>query len=176
MASRIFCVVGRKGMGKTTLAVAMVGEFRRRRLRVMTIKHGHHEGDVDRAGTDSWRHFHEGQADRTLLSGPGMRVLFERAEDEYDPVALARRYLDDADLVVAEGYKDAPLPKVEVFRPSVSPTPLYDPAAPNAGEWLAVVTDDLTFRARCPVLRFGDTAWLPTLASIALAGAHEIGP
>jgi molybdopterin-guanine dinucleotide biosynthesis protein len=105
-----------------------------------------------------------------------MRVLFERAEDEYDPVALARRYLDDADLVVAEGYKDAPLPKVEVFRPSVSPTPLYDPAAPDAGEWLAVVTDDLTFRARCPVLRFGDTAWLPTLASIALAGAHEIGP
>ena len=167
MASRIVSIVGRKNAGKTTLTVALASEFARRRRRVMTIKHAHHPADVDRPGADSWRHFQEGAAERTLLVSPDLRVLFERAADEYDPVGLAQRQLADADIVLAEGFKRAPLPKIEVFRPSVAPTPLYDPAAPNASEWIAIVTDDLTFRARCPVLRFGDTAWLTMLASMA---------
>ena len=174
MASRIVCVVGRKNAGKTTLAVALAGEYVRRGRRVMTIKHSDHPADVDRAGTDSWRHFHEGSAERTLLAGPDLRVLFERATDEYDPVALARRYLDGADIVVAEGYKHARVPKVEVYRPDVGP-PLYDAGREDAVDWLGIVTDDPTFRAECPVLRFGDTAWLPTLATLAWDGALAMG-
>jgi len=174
VATRIFSVVGRKNTGKTTLVVALVSEFRRRGRRVMTLKHGHHPADVDRPGSDTWRHFHEGQAERTLIAGPALRALFERTPDDYDPVGLARRYLDGADIVVAEGFSQAPLPKVEVFRPSVASAPLYDSRAANAGEWLAIVTDDPAFRAACPVLRFGDTSWLPTLATLASSGALEI--
>lgn len=176
MASRIICVVGRKNVGKTTLTVALAAEFTRRGQRVMTIKHSDHPADVDRPGADSWRHFHEGPAERTLLVAPDIRVLFERSPDEYDPVALASRYLHGADIVLAEGFKRSDLPKVEVYRPAVSPLPLYDPAAPNAAEWVAIITDDPNFRADCPVLRFGDTAWMPTLASLAWGAAREIGP
>ena len=175
MASRIVCVVGRKNAGKTTLAVALAAEYVRRGRRVMTIKHSDHPADVDRAGTDSWRHFNEGSAERTLLAAPGLRVLFERAADEYDPVALARRYLEGADIVVAEGYKHARVPKVEVYRPTVGP-PLYQADRDDAGEWLGIVTDDPAFRAGCPVLRFGDTAWLPMLATLAWDGALETVP
>lgn len=175
MASRIVCVVGRKNAGKTTLAVALAAEYARRRRRVMTIKHSDHPATVDRTGADSWRHFNEGGAERTLLCAPDLRVLFERAPDEYDPVALARRYLDGADIVVAEGYKQARLPKVEVYRPSVGP-PLFESGRDDAREWLGIVTDDPDFRADCPVLRFGDTAWLPTLATLAWDGALEIPP
>ena len=67
----------------------------------MTIKHSHHPTDVDRPGSDSWRHFHEGRAERSLIAAPDLRVLFERSPDEYDPVALARRYMADADIVLA---------------------------------------------------------------------------
>ena len=66
-----------------------------------------------------------------------------------DPVALARRYMGDADIVLAEGYTRAPIPKIEVFRPSVAPTPIFDPTAPDAPLWAAIVTDDLDFEAPC---------------------------
>jgi molybdopterin-guanine dinucleotide biosynthesis protein MobB len=166
---RIITVIGRKDAGKTTLTVALASEFARRRRRVMTIKHGHHPADVDRPGSDTFRHFREAKAERTLIAGPDIRVLFERTPDDYDPVGLARRYMEGADLVLCEGYKRAPLPKIEVWRKAVGGRPLYDPAAPNAVEWVALVSDDreIGADARCLVLAFSDTNWLQTLANLA---------
>ena len=110
-STRILSIIGRKNAGKTTLTVALASELARRGRRVMTIKHSHHPADVDRPGSDSWRHFHEGRAERSLIAAPDLRVLFDRSPDEYDPVALARRYMADADIVLAEGYKRAPHPQ-----------------------------------------------------------------
>ena len=171
-ATRIISVIGRKNAGKTTLAVALTGELVRRGYRVMTIKHGHHPADADRRGSDTWRHFHEGRAERVLIASPDLRVLFERSPDDYDPVGLARQYMQGADLVVAEGYKAAPLPKIEVFRRAVVSSSLYDPAAPNASQWVAVVTDDPDFTAECAVLHFHDTMWLQLLANLAWERSH----
>ncbi len=137
----------------------------------MTLKHGHHPADVDRVGTDTWRHFHEGPAERTLIAGPELRVLFERTPDDYDPVGLTRRYMDGADIVLAEGFHRAPIPKIEVYRTGVGPGPLLDPADPGADEWIAVVTDDADFRSACRVLRFQDTMWMQLLANLAWDGA-----
>ncbi len=166
-STRIISVIGRKNAGKTTLAVALASELVRRGHRVMTIKHGHHPANADRQGTDTWRHFHEGRAERVLIASPDLRVLFERSPDEYDPVRLAKQYMHGADIVLTEGYKAAPLPKIEVYRQAVGTLPLYDPAAPNAREWVALVTDDPDFTAECPVLRFHDTIWLQVLANLA---------
>ena len=165
--TRIISVIGRKNAGKTTLAVALTSELTRRGHRVMTIKHGHHPANVDRAGSDTWRHFNEGRAERVLIASPDLRVLFERSPDDYDPIGLARRYMQGADIVLTEGYKAAPLPKIEVFRKAAAGSPLYDPAAPNAPQWVAIITDDQDFEAECPVLRFSDTIWLQLLASLA---------
>jgi molybdopterin-guanine dinucleotide biosynthesis protein B len=165
-AARIISIIGRKNAGKTTLTVALASELARRGYRVMSMKHADHPADVDRQGTDSWRHFHEGRAERVLIASPDLRVLFERAPDDYDPIGLARRYLHDADIVLVEGFKRAALPKIEVFRRAVG-LPLYDPAAANAGEWAAIVTDDYDFSADCQVLHFQDTMWLQLLANFA---------
>jgi molybdopterin-guanine dinucleotide biosynthesis protein B len=166
-STRIISVIGRKNAGKTTLAVALLSELARRGHRVMTIKHGHHPASVDTPGTDTWRHFNEGRAERTLISSPQLRVLFERSPDDYDPIGLVRRYMQDADIVVTEGFKAAPLPKIEVFRRAAGDRPLYDAAQPNAGEWVAIITDDAHLQADCPVLRFSDTIWLQLLANLA---------
>ena len=173
-STRILSIIGRKNAGKTTLTVALSSELARRGQRVMTIKHGHHPADVDRPGSDSWRHFHEGRAERVLIASPDLRVLFERTPDEYEPMALARRYLGDADIVLAEGYKHAPIPKIEVFRPSVAQTPIYDAGSPEAARWAAIVTDDLDFDAPCKVIRFQDTMWLQLLATLTLEHAQAI--
>lgn len=165
-ATRIISIIGRKNAGKTTLTVALASELTRRGHRVGTIKHADHPADVDREGTDSWRHFYEGRANQVLIASPDLRVLFERAPDDYDPIGLARRYLADSDIVLTEGFKQATLPKIEVFRRSAG-LPLYDPAAANAGEWAAIVTDEYDFEADCRVLHFQDTMWLQLLANLA---------
>jgi molybdopterin-guanine dinucleotide biosynthesis protein B len=164
---RLISIIGRKNAGKTTLTVALAAEFVRRGKRVMTIKHGHHAASVDTEGTDSWRHFQEGKAERVLLAGPGGRVLFDRVPDLYDPVALARQYLADADVILVEGFKRAPVPKIEVWRRAVAPAPIYSETAPERDLWVALLTDDETFRASCRVIHFRDTMWLHLLATLA---------
>ncbi|MEO8139825.1 MAG: molybdopterin-guanine dinucleotide biosynthesis protein B [Gemmatimonadota bacterium] len=164
--TRILSVIGKKDAGKTTLLVALAAEYTRKGRRVMTIKHASHTATVDQPGTDSHRHFHEGKAERTLLVSPNVRVSFERRADATDPITLAREYLGGADIVLVEGFKSAPLPKIEVFRREASKTPLFLPDAPNAAEWIAIVTDDEHFEATCPVLRFRDTMWMQLLANL----------
>src|SRR5207237_3867952 len=84
-ATRMMSVIGRKNAGKTTLLVALAAELARRKFRVMTIKHGTHPADTDQRGKDSWRHWHEGHAERVLMEGPGQRVLWEKTEADSDP-------------------------------------------------------------------------------------------
>lgn len=172
--TRILSVIGKKGAGKTTLLLALAAEFTRKGRRVMTIKHATHAVQMDRPGSDSYLHFNEGKAERTLLISPEFRALFERHPDDTDPVTLARRYLDGADVVLCEGFEQASLPKIEVFRRPAGKAPLYTPDAPNAGEWIAIVTDDDKFQAPCPVLRFHDTMWLHLLANMAWERARLI--
>jgi molybdopterin-guanine dinucleotide biosynthesis protein MobB len=169
-------IIGLKNAGKTTFLVALIAELARRKFRVMTIKHGSHAPDLDQRGKDTWRHWHEGRAERVLMETPGQRVLLERTREEADPVALARRYLSGADIVVVEGFKDAPLPKIEVYRRVAGPKPIFDPVKHDPGDWVAMVTDDADLRAPFPVFRFSDTAWLVTLANLAWDRAKILPP
>jgi molybdopterin-guanine dinucleotide biosynthesis protein B len=169
-------IIGRKDAGKTTLIVALAAELVRRKLRVMTIKHGSHAADMDQKGKDTWRHWHEGKAERVLMEGPGQRVLFERTATESDPVSLARRYLDGADIVLVEGFRAAPLPKIEVYRLAAGPDPLFKAAEHDPAHWVAMVTDNREYRAPFPVFRFSDTSWLVTLANIVWERAKILAP
>lgn len=170
-------IIGRKNAGKTTLLVALAAELVRRRFHVMTIKHGTHPADTDQRGKDSWRHWHEGHAERVLMEGPGQRVLWEKTERESEPVGLARRYLQGADIVLVEGFKGASLPKIEVYRLAAGPDPVFDPAVHNSADWVAMLTDHPAYRADdFPVFRFSDTAWLVTLANLAWDRAKILPP
>lgn len=167
-ATRVISIVGKKDSGKTSLVVALASEWVKRGRRVATIKHGAHPAEVDKPGTDTHRHYTEGMAGKVLMEFPGGRVLFERTTAQAeDPLALVRRYLDDADIVVVEGYKKAPLPKIEVHRKSKHREPLFNPASGDAAQWVAMVTDDDQLRVSVPTFRFTDTGWLVTLAQLA---------
>lgn len=174
-ATRIVSIIGRHNAGKTTLLVALAAEFSRRKFRVMTLKHGSHPATLDTEGKDTWRHWHEGKAERVLLEGPGERLLLERTSAEADPLTLARRYLDGADIVLAEGFSAHPLPKIEVHRRACG-APVFDPAVHDATEWIATLSDDASYRPPFPVFRFSDTSWLMTLANLAWDRAKVVGP
>ena len=168
---RLIAIVGKKNAGKTTLVVALTKELIRRGHRVMTIKHGSHPFEIDQQGRDTWRHMHEGGAVRVVMETPSMRVLLAKPEAPMGPREIADKYLNDAELVVVEGFKESDLPKVEVFRKAVHAEPLYQPGVPGAEKFLAIVTDDREFRSSVPILRFSDTAWMYRLVNIMMQGA-----
>ncbi len=168
---RLLAVVGKKNAGKTTLVVALVKELVRRKHRVMTIKHGSHPFEIDQQGRDTWRHMHEGGAERVVMETPTSRVVIARPEAPLGPRELATQFLAEAEFVIVEGFKESDLPKLEVFRRAVHPEPLYQPGTPGAEHFIGVITDDRSFRASIPVLRFTDTAWMYRLVDVVLQGA-----
>ena len=159
-------VIGRKHSGKTTLTVRLAAELHRRGHRVMTIKHGSHTFNIDPATTDTYRHYHEGNAERVAMVAPDKFALIVRWSDEEGPESIAAHHMSDADIVVCEGFKRSSLPKIEVFRHAAHQTPLYDPADPSSHHYLALVADGPVADAQVPVIRLDDAAWLDTLADL----------
>lgn len=152
----VVSIVGRKNSGKTTLTIAVAAELKRRGVRVASIKHGHHAFEIDQPGRDSWRHFHEGEVEAVLMVASGKLALVMRLDEgEPDPKALIGRFYSDAgyDLVLVEGYKYGPFPKVEVFRRAVHERPIYDPEdAASAELFLGIVSDDPDLESAVPLI------------------------
>jgi len=159
-------VIGKKHSGKTTLTVRLCAELHRRGHRVMTIKHGSHTFNIDPSTTDTYRHYHEGRAERVAMSAPDKFALIVRWSDELGPEEIAARHMADADIVVCEGFKRSRLPKIEVFRQAAHGAPLYDPADESAQHYLAIVADTDVAGAHVQVIRYDDATWLDTLADL----------
>ena len=159
-------VIGKKHSGKTTLTVRLCAELHRRGHRVMTIKHGSHTFNIDPATTDTYRHYHEGNAERVAMAAPDKFALIVRWNEELEPEEIAARHMADADIVVCEGFKRSRLPKIEVFRRAAHAAPLYDPADSGGQHYLAIVADTDLPQSTVPVIRSDDAAWLDTLADL----------
>lgn len=166
MPPPLLTVVGRKHSGKTTLVVRLAAELRRRGLRVMTIKHGSHTFNIDPETTDTYRHYHEGEAERVAMVSPDKFALIMRWSEEATPEKIAELHMADADLVLCEGFKRSALHRVEIFRKAVHATPLFEPEAANAHLYRVVVTDDDDFEAPIPVVYLSDAEWLNQLVDL----------
>ena len=103
-------------------------------------------------------------------------MTIKRDTEESDPIALARRSLTSADMVLVEGFEEPRLPKIEVYRRVAGPKPIFDPDKHDPGDWVAMVTDDADLKAPFPVFRFSDTSWLVTIANLAWDRAKILPP
>jgi molybdopterin-guanine dinucleotide biosynthesis adapter protein len=147
----IFGLAGWSGSGKTTLMTALIPELMARGLSVSTIKHAHHEFDVDRPGKDSWRHRQAGAHEVMVASSRRwalMRELREAPEPNLDEL-VAR--MSPVDLLLVEGWKRHPHPKIEVYRPALG-KPLLYPEDP----WVVAIASDAALTAPVPLLPLGD--------------------
>ena len=134
---KVFGIAGFSGSGKTTLIEKLIPAIRARGLRVSVIKHAHHGFDLDRPGKDSWRHREAGAREVLMLSGQRW-VLMHELRGAAEPTLEAQlAILSPCDLVLIEGFKAAPVPKVEVFRPANGKPPLW----PDNPHVVAVATD-----------------------------------
>ncbi|GAB2181462.1 molybdopterin-guanine dinucleotide biosynthesis protein B [Denitratisoma sp. agr-D3] len=137
MQPNVFGLTGLSGSGKTTLITQLVDWFVQRGLKVSTLKHTHHGFDLDSPGKDSWRMRQAGAQEVFLVSNQRLVLMQEfRGEAEPSAAELISR-LQPCDLVLVEGYKRDPLPKIEVHRPSLENPPVW----PNNPAVVAVATD-----------------------------------
>ena len=116
MAMRIFGIAGYKNAGKTTLIVELIGELRSRGLRIATIKHAHHEFDIDHPGKDSHQHRTAGAEEVIISSGrrwAHIRELGDAPEPSLDELL---QHMACPDIVLIEGYKHGGHPKLELRR------------------------------------------------------------
>jgi len=113
---KVFGIVGWKNSGKTTLTVNLTGEFVRRGFRVATVKHAHHSFDIDREGTDSFRHRQAGAVETAIVSANRWALMHELRSEQEPPLSEILERLSPADLVLVEGYKNDAHPKIECRR------------------------------------------------------------
>jgi molybdopterin-guanine dinucleotide biosynthesis protein B len=107
-------MVGKSGVGKTTVLERVIREIKRRGYRVGTVKHDTHGFDMDKPGKDSWRHAQAG-SDAVVISGPRKMALIRRLDEEMSLDEIVP-LMGDVDLVITEGYKRGDRPKIEVTR------------------------------------------------------------
>jgi molybdopterin-guanine dinucleotide biosynthesis adapter protein len=134
---RIFGFAGWSGSGKTTLIEALVPVLVGRGLVVSLVKHAHHDFDVDRPGKDSHRHRMAGCTEVLVTSSRRFALIHELRGAPELRLAEAIGRLSACDLVLVEGWKRAPIPKLEVWREAVG-KPRLAPGDPHV---LAVATD-----------------------------------
>jgi molybdopterin-guanine dinucleotide biosynthesis protein B len=150
---QIFGLAGWSGSGKTTLLAALIPELVGRGVTVSTIKHAHHEFDIDQPGKDSWRHRQAGASEVMVASSRRFALMHElRDAPEPSLDELAAR-MAPVDLLLVEGFKRNPHPKVEVHRPSVGKPFLY----PDDPHIVAIASDE-TLMVPLPLLPLGEIA------------------
>jgi len=151
---KIIGLAGWSGSGKTTLVVRLLPEFVRRGLAVSTLKHAHHEFDIDQPGKDSYEHRRAGACQVMVSSSRRWALMHEhRGAAEPSPEELIR-HMTPVDLLIIEGYKHHPHAKLEVFRRAIG-KPLLSPDDPHI---FAIASDGPVPEAAVPVIALHDTA------------------
>ena len=122
---KIFGFAGWSGSGKTTLIERVIPRFVRAGLKVSLIKHAHHRFDVDHPGKDSYRHREAGCSEVLVTSGQRWALMHEARDEPEATLEEQIARMSPCDLLLIEGYKYYPLPKLEIYRGANGKPPLY---------------------------------------------------
>ena len=151
---RVFGISGWKNSGKTCLTERLVAELTRRGYRISTIKHAHHDFDIDKPGADSFRHRQAGATEVAIVSGTRFAIMHELRNEPEPPLTDILARLAPCDLVLIEGYKREPVPKIEVRRLEAKSS---EPLSPNDPHIVAIAADHPVANSELPVFDLDDT-------------------
>ncbi len=167
MTYPIVSIVGVSGSGKTTLLVKVVAELVKRGYSVNTLKHDSHTFEMDRPGKDSWRHKKAGAA-AIALSCPAKFAVIKDVKKEWTAERIIAGFLNDADVVITEGYKKAAFLKIEVVRAKRSKKPVCakDPK-------LLAFASDMKLPGKTPVYKLSDFKGIATLIEKEIIKKHK---
>lgn len=135
--SRVFGFAAYSGSGKTTLIENLIPLMVARGVRIALIKHAHHDFDVDQPGKDSWRHRQAGATEVLISSGARWALMHELRDQPEPELPELLQCLSPCDLVLVEGFKRQPIPKMEIHRTATGQPLLY----PDDPQIVAIATD-----------------------------------
>lgn len=147
----VFGIAGYSGSGKTTLLEKLIPVLTTRGLKVSVIKHAHHGFDIDRPGKDSYRHREAGASEVLLACNDRWALMHERRTEAETTLSELLGRLSPCDLVLIDGFKQEPVPKLEVYRPENGKPPLF----PERNDIVAVASD-AALETALPVLPLND--------------------
>ena len=163
---RVFGFAGWSGSGKTTLIEAVIPKLTAQGLTVSLVKHAHHAFDIDHPGKDSYRHRAAGCTEVLVSSAARWALMHELRDGAELSLFDALARLSPCDIVLVEGYKRAPIPKLEVWR-AVLGKPLLHPQDPRI---IAVAADPVgASGGALPELPLTDAAAVATFIAGAAA-------
>jgi molybdopterin-guanine dinucleotide biosynthesis protein B len=122
---RVFGLAAWSGSGKTTLLTRLIPALTAGGLTVSTIKRAHHDFDLDQPGKDSWRHREAGATEVLVSSGRRWALQHELRSEEEPTLEALLAHLSPVDLVLVEGFKHHPHPKLEIIRPGLGKEPIH---------------------------------------------------
>ena len=135
MIPPIISISGKSNAGKTTFLVKLIAELTQKGYRIGSAKHTHHDIDLDRKGKDSWRHKQAGARATLVITDQQIAMV---KDDHRTDIEKMQAYLENMDLILAEGFKKQPLPKIEIFR---TDGPHDHPLFLDHPDLIALVTD-----------------------------------
>jgi molybdopterin-guanine dinucleotide biosynthesis protein B len=168
---RIIGLAGWSGSGKTTLVTNVIPVLVKRGLKVATVKHAHHEFDTDQPGKDSWLHRQAGASEVAIVSSRRWAIVHELGEESEPPLGDVLAKLSPVDLVIVEGFKRHPHPKLEVYRAVIGKPLLY----PDDDCIVAIATDAPLKEAQVPVLMLGDFESIANVLQAEALPREQIG-
>src|SRR4051794_31128634 len=151
-------LAGWSGAGKTTLLTRLIPHFVAQGLSISVIKHAHHNFDVDVPGKDSWRHREAGASEVLVSSERRWALMHELYEAPEPHLFELLQKLAPVDLVVVEGFKREPLPKIEVHRIGNS-KPFLFPDDKN----IVGIAADISVETSLPVAHLDDISAIAAL-------------
>ncbi|WP_144859223.1 molybdopterin-guanine dinucleotide biosynthesis protein B [Mesorhizobium sp. J18] len=156
MTQRVFGITGWKNSGKTTLTEKLVAEFSRRGLKVSTVKHAHDSFDIDKEGTDSFRHRTAGASEVAIVSSNRWALMHEMRGEKEPALKEILACLSPCDLVLVEGFKKDRHEKIECRRADAR-----DHSPLSAPSIVAIASDHPLKNEARPVFALDD---VPTIA------------
>jgi molybdopterin-guanine dinucleotide biosynthesis protein B len=168
----IIGIAGWKKSGKTTLVTRLIAEFTRRGCKVGTIKHAHHDFQIDEGEADSARHRRAGAGQVAVVSAKRWAVITELGDTPEPPLEEVISWLQPCDLIIVEGYKRARIPKIELRRRGAAS---QEPLAHSDPTVRAIAADYALADAPLPVFALDDIAGLADFI-VEIAGVTAKAP
>lgn len=166
---KVFGLAGWSGSGKTTLLVRLLPELAARGLRVSTVKHAHHQFDIDQPGKDSFSHRGAGATEVMISSDDRWALMHENRGDAEPDLVELTSHMSEVDLILVEGFRSYPHSKLEVHRATVG-KPLI---CKDDSHVVAVASDIALPDLAIPVIDLEDTN---TIADFILAHCQITAP
>ncbi len=115
----VFGIVGWSGSGKTHLICRIIKYLNNKKLNISSIKHSHHNFEVDKKGKDSYEHLRSGSKEVVIYNEYKFAMITQKKNKQINLKDIINKFSTDTDIILIEGLKKGPTKKIEVFKDSI---------------------------------------------------------